>query len=467
MLKLRIFIGCCLWLCTLPDFCNAEQQQPNIIFIYTDDQRFDALGANGNSVIQTPALDKLARKGIRFTNAHVVFSLCSPSRAALLTGRYGSANGVLQLGSDLNPNEKTAAQFLQESGYATAMSGKWHLGRTPEDAGFDFSVWFEGNGTYYGRTIYDLNEKVNPEEHCDLYCAKRSADFMKEAVEGNKPFFLFHNTQLPHMNGVHEWDARPETLNRYRESDMPVPSSHLDTLFGKPPYLKNIRNLSQAKKYGYPEKSAIQKHTKEYYAVITEMDAFLDIIFKTVDQLGIRENTYIFFMSDNGWMLGEHGFTSKVLPYRPSTHVPLIIVGPGLAPGTEDRIVLNIDMMPTLLEISGIQKPENVHGTSLMPLMHNKKTKWRNSFVYEGLGTYGGAEPNLTAIRENLKYIVTYSNIDLKEESFTELYNFNSDPDERFNIADNKHYTKEVRRLKKVIKNHQVSVLSKPGGSKP
>jgi N-acetylglucosamine-6-sulfatase len=451
----------CIFIFYIPLFCMAQNKQPNIIFIYTDDQRFDALGANDNSVIQTPTLDNLAKQGIRFTNAHVVFSLCSPSRAALLTGRYGSANGVLQLGSDLNPNEKTIAQFLKEKGYLTAVSGKWHLGRKPEDAGFDFSVWFEGNGTYYGRTIFDQNEKTNPTEHCDLYCAKRSADFMRDAVESEKPFFLFHNTQLPHMNGVHEWDARPETLDKYQETEMPVPVSHLDDLSDKPPYLKDVRNLTQAKKYGYPEKPAIQKHTKEYYAVITEMDSFLDILLKEVDKLGIKDNTYVFFMSDNGWMLGEHGFTSKVLPYKPSTHVPLIIAGPGIKPGTESRIALNIDILPTLLEITGIQIPENVHGASLMPLMHNKKLQWRDSFVYEGLGTYGDTKPNLTAVGENLKYIVTYSDIDLKAQSFVELYDLMIDPDERFNIAESKQHRKQIRTLNQTLKNHHRRVLTK------
>lgn len=467
MLKQKIVISCCLLLYVLPALCYAQQQQPNIILIYTDDQRFDVLGANGNPVIQTPVLDKLANEGIRFTNAHVVFSLCSPSRAALLTGRYGSANGVLQLGSDLNPDEKTIAQFLKEKGYSTAVSGKWHLGRAPEDVGFDFSVWFEGNGTYYGRTIFDQNKKTNPEEHCDLYCAKRSSDFMKEAVESEKPFFLFHNTQLPHMNGVHIWDARQETLDKYEETEMPVPISHLDDLADKPPYLKSVRNLSQAKKYGYPEKSAIQKHTKDYYAVITEMDSFLDILLNAVNECDIRDNTYVFFMSDNGWMLGEHGFTSKVLPYKPSTHVPLIIAGPGIKPGTESRIALNIDILPTLLEITGIQIPENVHGASLLPLLHDEKAQWRDSFIYEGLGSYGDTKPNLTAISQDFKYIATYDDFELKDLIFEELYNLHDDPHERFNVAAGKHFNSQVRDLKKVIKNHQRNVLINSIDSKP
>jgi arylsulfatase A-like enzyme len=451
---------CCLVLQVIPLYSFSQQKQPNFIFICSDDQRFDGLGANGNKLISTPALDKLAEQSIRFTNAHVVFSLCSPSRAALLTGRYGSANGVLQLGSDLNPDEKTIAQVLQENGYATAISGKWHLGRKPVDAGFNFSVWFEGNGTYYGRTLHDQEKTVEPTEHCDLYCARRSVDFLKDAVESDQPFFLFHNTQLPHMNGQLEWNARPETLSEYQETDMPVPVSRLDNLTGKPDYLENVRNLTQAKVYGYPEKSAIQKHTKEYYAVITEMSEFLNVLLNSVDELGIRDNTYIFFMSDNGWMLGEHGLTSKVLPYQPSTHVPLLIAGPGIKPGKEDRLALNIDVFSTILEMADIPVPVNIHGKSLLPLMNNAKTTWRKSFVYEGLGTYGGAQPNLSVVSEQYKYIVTYNNPDLKEKSYVELYNLADDPHERNNIAENKQYKNQIQKFDRIIEDHHQAVLS-------
>ena len=152
-----------LWCCQTQPF----EKQPNIIVIYSDDQRQDAVSFNGNEIIITPALDKMAARGIRFTNANVVFSLCSPSRAALLTGRYGSANGVLHLDSDLNKDEITVASYLKTAGYNTAVSGKWHIGRSPAEAGFDFYTYFKGNGIYYGREINDMGNTVKPEIHCD------------------------------------------------------------------------------------------------------------------------------------------------------------------------------------------------------------------------------------------------------------------------------------------------------------
>lgn len=440
---------------------NAQNKRPNIIFIFTDDQRYDALGANNNNVIITPELDKMAQQGIRFTNAHVVFSLCSPSRAALLTGRYGSANGVLQLGSDLNANEITVANYLQEAGYKTGISGKWHIGRHPADAGFDFSVYFEGNGTYYGRTIYDEGEKVNPEMHCDLYCAKRSVDFLKKAVEGDKPFFLWHNPQTPHMNGNLIWDARVETTKKYNVNDMPVANNRLDDLKNKPEYLNHVRNLTQAKVYGYPESNAIQQHTLEYYSVITEMDQFLGLLFNTLDELELRENTYIFFMSDNGWMLGEHGFTSKVLPYRHSPHVPFFVVGPELPTSVNNNIVLNIDMAPTILELAGIKIPSEIHGKSVIPILKNENKTWRSSFVYEGLGTYGGAKPNLTVISDEFRYIETYDDESLNTINFKELYDQKNDPSEMNNLVLDKNRQKLLNTIEQEINRHKREILNK------
>jgi len=430
-------------------------RKPNIIFIYADDLRFDGVGINGNQQILTPMLDRLASKSVRFNQANVVFSLCSPSRASLLTGRYGSANGVLELGSDLNAGERTIAQYLKDAGYHTGMSGKWHIGREPKAAGFDFSVFFRGNGTYYGRTINDEGTVGKVDEHCDLYCVERAVDFIKEAAKNDAPFFLFHNTQLPHMNGDLIWDARKETKDRYEVSEMPVAANRLDDLSDKPEYLKSVRNLSQAKVYGYPDEQAIQKHTRDYYSVITEMDEYLGLLFQTIDDLGLKENTYVFFMSDNGWMLGDHGFTSKVLPYRPSTRVPLFVIGPNIQPTDLDHLVVNIDMAPTILELAGISAPSNMHGRSLLPLINGDPVDWRESFVYEGLGTYGGALPNLTVINKDFRYIETFENNLLDNVIFQELYDQNTDPMEVNNLMGSETVTSKVTEAQKLIMEHK------------
>jgi arylsulfatase A-like enzyme len=452
-----LVLSTCTWI-----HGQSNQRHPNFIIIYSDDQRRDGLGAYGNEEIKTPALDRLASEAVRFSRAFPVFSLCSPSRAALLTGRYGSANGVLGLGSALNAGEKTIASYLKDSGYNTALSGKWHIKQTPQQVGFDFYSYFLGNGTYYNRPIHDNGRDVKPAIHCDEYCVDRSIDFLRQAAQSDKPFFLLHCTQLPHMNHQMRWDAKPETLAKYTAGEMPVPKNRLDDLSDKPEYLKTVRNLTQAKKYGYPDAEAIQKHTKEYYAVITEMDDALGRLIREIDALGLRENTYIIFMSDNGWMLGDHGLTSKVLPYRASTDVPLFVLGPGLRPRVEEHIALNIDIAPTLLDLAGINRPANLHGMSLVPVLNGKARGWRKAFVYEGLGDYGGAKPNLTVIDDRYRYIVTYDDSTLTKVNFRELYDVENDPWEMNNLI-GKSLSKRVKQtlseFQALIEEHKHKIL--------
>lgn len=438
---------------------KMKQAQPNILVIYTDDQRYDALGANENKVIITPVLDELLSKGVRFNQAHVAYALSSPSRAAMLTGRYGSQNGVLDLKGVVNEGEVSVAQLLQEQGYTTAINGKWHLHQKPEQLGFDEACYFNSNGRFYKRTIHDHGQVVKPTEHCDSYCADKSVDFLRRQKGSDKPFFLYHCTQLPHMNHKRVWNALDETKAKYNVDDMPVAANHLDDLKDKPAYLKTVRNRKVAKEYGYPDTKAIQKHTRDYYSVITEMDSFLQRIIDELEAQGLMDNTYIFFMGDNGWMLGDHGFTSKVLPYRASTHVPFFVLGPGIKHTENNSLVSNIDIAPTMLELAGTQVPENMHGKSLLPILQKGKSKVRKAFVYEGLGKYGGAKPELATISGQYRYIVTFTDHGLKDIDFQELYDIEKDPDEMHNLAGEKKYKSVIKKLSKPIAKHRKKVL--------
>ena len=433
--------------------------KPNIVVILTDDQQFDAAGFNGNTVIHTPAIDRLAANSRRFTQAHVAFALCSPSRAAILTGRFGSANGVLELNSKLKPGEQTIANYLKAAGYATGMSGKWHLPTPPDSLGFDFYNYFYSNGTYYGRQIVDMGDTLRPEIHCDAYSADRSVDFIREQVAGEQPFFLFHCTQTPHMDHRLTWPARPETKARYDPGNMPVPANRLDDLTGKPEYLQTVRNRTQARKYGYPDSAAIQEHTLEYYAVITEMDDFIDRVLRELDAQGIADETYVFFLSDNGWMLGDHGFTSKVLPYRPSSRIPFLVQGPDIRKDTSTALVSNLDVLPTILDLVGLDIPGNIHGKSLVPILQSARAEVRPALIYEGLGLYGGARPNLSVITDELRYIVTFEDATLQRVIFRELYDQRSDPWEMNNLAEKPEYAKMIRQLEQYITNHQKNIL--------
>jgi len=444
--------------------CSLKKEvgkQPNFIIIYTDDQRFDGIGFNNNKIIQTPNIDKIASRALNFTNANVAFSLCSPSRAALLTGRYGSHNGVLNLGSGFNEGEVTLAKYLKEEGYATGLSGKWHIKQDPKSVGFDFYSYFKGNGSYYERTVINLQDTVKPKIHVDKYGVQKSIEFLERHAKTETPFFLFHCPQTPHMNGNLVWDASDSTKQKYAVMDMPVPENRLDDLNTKPSYLKKVRNLLQGKKYGYPDSLAIQNHTLDYYSVITELDGFLGELFRKIETLGLIENTYVIFMSDNGWMLGDHGFTSKVLPFKPSTHVPFWILGPGTNAGFNSSLVSNLDLTPTILEIAEVAIPDNIHGTSLYSILKGEENKVRDYFIYEGLGSFGGSLPNLCVITEKYRYVVTYSDSSLRQVKYKELYNQKKDPSEMNNLADESKYKEIVRIMDKRVDDFKNKQLPK------
>ncbi len=445
--------------------CDAEAvaDRPNLILIYTDDQRFDGVAANGNELIQTPNLDRLMARSVRFTHAAVVMSLCSPSRAAALTGRYGSANGVTGLAQRLADGETTFAQQLKEAGYQTAMVGKWHLGDRVPDAGFDFRCYFQGNGTYYGRKVWDNTRHVSPEEHVDAYCVGRSIAFLDEAVKSPKPFVLFHATQLPHMDHRHSWPSEPQHRGLYDDGKMPLPSTWQGDLAGKPPYLAEVRNRTQALKYGYDRPGLIRAHMGDYYGVISEMDSILGELFDALTRLDLWNNTWILFMSDNGWLLGEHGMTSKVLPYSASVRVPMCVYGPGIEPRVEERIALNIDIAPTLLDLAGVEIPARMHGHSLLPVLRQQPAGWREAFVYECLGGYGGNRPMLAACDARWKLIHTWdrpSDAGSVPPAFVELYDMDNDPDERVNLADSPEGADARARLAAVIDGHIKGVLA-------
>lgn len=426
-----------LFLCGL---LFAGDERPNILFIFTDDQRWDAMSCAGSQHVRTPHIDSLASSGTRFSNAFVSLSICSPSRAAALTGRYNSANGVTTIGTGkLDPDEVTFAQMLKQAGYHTGVSGKWHLGNSPAECGFEFSTVCHGNGPWYGRgfTRQDGNE-FSEDRFVDDVAVDEAIRFLKERNENKntKPFVFWLCTQVPHMDHRHTWPTLGEFLKRSKPQDMPLASSWQDDLSTKPPYLPKSRSRVQALRYGYDRADAILKHSHEYHTAVEQMDASLGRLLQEMDRLKLRDNTWIFFMGDNGWMLGEHGFTSKVLPYEESIRVPMLACGPHTKPQVREELVLGIDITASILEIAGVPRPDNLHGRSLMPLIHSAKPTmdWRSTFLYEAPESQLGSEP-LWAVRDTRwKYIETRTSKD-EEEVFRELYDLQNDPTEMTNLA--------------------------------
>jgi arylsulfatase A-like enzyme len=434
----------------------------NVIVICADDLRFDAVGYTGNPQIQTPHLDALAARSVRFSHAFTTLAICSPSRAALLTGRYGSANGVTKLDAGLHSGERTFAHCLRDAGHRTGLVGKWHLANSPQECGFEDTVYFVSNGSYYNRDVFEHGTPKKIAQHIEIYNAQQAIDFMQRAAGRDEPFVLFLCPQLPHLDHRFRWDAKEETLARYANEDIALPASWNDDLSGKPPYLQTSRSHTKAvEDYGYNDAECVRQHTREYYAVVTDLDAAIGEVLGVVDEMNLYDETLVVVTSDHGFFLGEHRLTSKVLPYEESIRIPLLVAAPGIAPHDEDRLVLNVDLMPTILEWAGLPMPANLHGHSLLPLMRGEAQGWRSSFLYEAPQPELGVWPNLAVRTDRWKYIETFAEAAPSDETppvFTELYDLQADPHEMSNRIMAPEYREVKERLKAELERHRHSL---------
>ncbi len=419
-----------------PVIGSGQARRPNLLFLLTDDQRYDALGCLGNSRIRTPNLDRLGTRAVRFTNSFVSTSVCSASRAACLTGLYGSVNGVTGLGGGLRPGQTTIAPALRQAGYNTSFIGKWHLDppATPSAAGFEHDIHFISNGSHTDRGVIENGKQTVARGFIEDYLSAKAVDFIEAAAAKDQPFFLNLCTQLPHMDNHDRWVPRPGTAAAYEQVRIPMPRNWRDSLDGKPAYLKTGRHSERGREFGYDREVGLANHIRQYYACITDLDRSLGRVFDTLDRLRLWDNTVVVLMGDNGWFLGEHGFSSKVLPYEESIRVPFLLAAPGLAPRVDTRQILNVDIAPTLLDYAGIAPSAPMHGRSLRP-QENPHAAWRTAVLYEALDPTLGSWP-LVAVRDDRwKYIQTF---DLKEQKrlvFEELYDLKSDPAELKNLA--------------------------------
>lgn len=422
--------------------------RPNFLFILIDDLRHDAVAALGNSSIRTPNLDSIANAGIRFKNAFVTTSICSPSRAACLTGRYGSRNGVMKLGEKLREGEVTIAAQLKSAGYQTGFVGKWHIGPKPADAGFDFVSFFESNGPQYNRKVIEAGKEQVAKGYIESYNAARAVAFLEQAARTEAPFFLHLCTQSPHMTPKFQWESDAKTLATYDASKMPLPANWNDDLAGKPPYLANARFRTQARKYGYESEQAIREHWRGYCASVTQMDQALAPVLEALGRLKLNDNTYVIVMGDNGWMMGEHGLTSKVLAYEPAIRVPMFIRGPGITPSTADQLVLNIDLPATILDLATVKPQRPLHGASLAPIWSGKPQGWRESIYYEALAPELESWPLVALRTADWKLIQTFDLANPDKLAFEELYNLKTDPHELKNLAQSPDQTPRLEQMR-------------------
>lgn len=476
-----------------------ERPRPNILFIFTDDQRADTLGTVNPNIV-TPHLDELARTGIVCDRAYVTTAICSPSRASTLTGRYGTRNGVCTLSAALNPGERTFAQYLAEVGYRTAQFGKWHLKTTPSEAGFQSYARMNSNGSWYQRNIDSnipgapaaLNGRFYEEVMADLLI-----DYIGERARSDQPFVAWWCNQVPHLDDKMKYPDVGQTQQLYDPADLPVPGNWADAPAAwtaeagqRPPYLARSRFVSKSAQvnYGGPGgydnpapgvrnrtlgEDNVQNHLREYYAAITALDRQIGRVMARLEDPdgdgdtsdSIADNTWIIFMGDNGWFTGHHRFTSKVLPYEEASRVPMLVRGPGIAARTEHQLVLNIDLTRLILDIAGVRADTgHMQGRNLRTLIDASATTWRDSVYLEGVVSEPslGAEPFDAVVKDHYKLIRTYADSSGDKVVWLELYDLQSDPQEMHNLAADPAYTTIRNELTDSLVAHKTSIARSP-----
>jgi arylsulfatase A-like enzyme len=408
----------------------GKTQRPNFLFIYTDDQRWDALGVvqreQGDKArfpwLKTPNMDRLAAQGVRFRNAFVVNSLCAPSRASFLTGRYGHTNGVVNNHTPFPVDNVTWATLLRAAGYVTGYIGKWHMdGQKGQRPGFDFSASFVGQGKYFDCPV-EVNGKVT---NTTGWVDDVSTDFAIRFLRENKDRSFALSVGFKAAHGP--FDPPPRHKDTFADAAAkPVPS-----LKSKAIYRPDSNE---------PVKKKKQSGTNlGYFRCLAAADDNLGKLLDTLEEFGLAGNTIVIFASDNGYYFGEHGLGDKRSAYEESIRIPLLVRLPGPRPRGEtgrvvDAMVLNIDLAPTLLDFAGIAIPRTMHGRSLRPLLEGRKTEWRQAFFYCYFfeRNYPGT-PTVTAVRTESAVLIKYPGHD----DWTELFDLARDPYQLTNLFRN------------------------------
>jgi arylsulfatase A-like enzyme len=411
----------------LPLMAPAAQRKPNFLFVYTDDQRWDAMGVVQREQgararfpwFQTPNMDRLAAEGVRFRNAFVTLSLCAPSRAAFLTGRYNHLNGVANNHTPFPTNNVTHASLMSAAGYATAYIGKWHMdGQRGQRPGFDYSASFIGQGRYVD-CPFEINGQVtNTTGWVDDVATEYAIQFIRQHRE--QPFSV-----VVGFKSCHGPCNPPERAkDRFPDATAgPVPNLNLPAIYRATTPIKP----AEAKAF-----SPIAN--PNYFRCISASDDNLGRLLKTLDDLGLAEDTMVVFASDNGFYKGEHSLGDKRSAYDESLRIPLIVRYPKQAAKGKalDEMVLNIDLAPTFLDFAGLPIPAQMQGRSWKPLLAGKPADWRRSFLFEYfLESAYPSTPTLFGVRTSDAKLVKYPD----HAEWTELFDLARDPYETRNLA--------------------------------
>ena len=450
---------------------NAQQktasEKPNIIFILTDDQRFDAIGYVGNKFVQTPEMDELATSGTYFNTAIVTTPICAASRTSLLTGLYErSHNFNFQTGNVRDEYmDNSYPRLLKDSGYYTGFYGKYGTRYNHLDKQFDEYESYDRNNRFKDRRGYYYKTLGKDTVHLTRYTGQKALDFLDKNASGDKPFCLSLSFSAPHAHdGAPKQYFWQEPLDAMlEETTIPDPELGDEKYFLAQPKIvrDGFNRLRWTWRYDTPEK--YQHSLKGYYRMISGIDLEIKKIRQKLKEKGQDKNTVIIVMGDNGYFLGERQFAGKWLMYDNSIRVPLIVFDPRVKQHQDiDDMVLNIDVPQTILDLAGIQAPKTWQGKSLMPLVkQEKKSIERDTVLIEHIWDFSKIPPSEGVRTKNWKYF-RYVN----DKTIEELYNLEKDPQEIKNLVGKRKYRKVLANLRaktdELIKNNSNEYRAAP-----
>lgn len=469
-------------------------ERPNVIFIISDDHTSQAISAYGSKLAKTPNIDRIAKEGAILYNNVVVNSICGPSRATLLTGKFSHMNGYKLNEKQFNIDQPVFTEELQKNGYQTAWIGKMHLGTLPH--GFDYLNVLPGHGSYYNSDFVNSDNKtVRYPGYVTDVITDLSTEWLQKR-DNSKPFFLVVGHKATHR----EWLPALEDLGAYDHVNFPVPPTFYDQYEGRLAAQKQDMSIEKTmilktdlkihadynstnpngtysrlspeqKKayYDYYENKIskefdekklsgkalvewkYQRYLKDYLATANSLDRNIGKLLDYLDKSGLAKNTVVIYTSDQGFYLGEHGWFDKRWIYEESLKTPFVIRYPGMIkPGSEVKnVVSNIDWAPTILNITGTAVPKDIQGESFLPLLAGKKAPWREQAYYH---YYEYPQPHHVAPHFGLRTSRYTLARFYGPEDFWELYDIQKDPQNLKNIYGAKGYEKITASLKAQLK---------------
>lgn len=443
----------------------------NVIFILSDDHRYDFMGFTGRVPwLETPNMDRMVNEGVYLKNAFVTTSLSSPSRASILTGMYSHEHTVVDNYAPVPEELVFFPQYLQEAGYQTAFFGKWHMGHDTDEPRAGFNHWesFRGQGVYYNPTLNINGKQVEYEDSTYItdLLTEHAIGWMKKQ-KNDKPFFVY----LSHKAVHYAFEPAKRHAGCYADKEVPLPPNYNTPHYGltnlptinpetgkaasgkdyygedmHPDWKKEQRESWHGVDYAYNNRIPWKENVIGYCETLRGVDESIGAVLDYLKEAGLDESTLVIYMGDNGHAWGEHGLIDKRQFYEESVRVPLLARCPELSKGglVVNQMIQNIDIAPTILEMSGLQKPGHMSGMSFAPLMEQKKTPWRDRIFYEYYWEYDCPQtPTMHGVRTDRYKLVRYHGI----WDTNEFYDLKNDPDEMNNLIGEKEYQSMIKEL--------------------